>query len=299
MEFDFDIFRLKAFMAVAEEGGFTKAAERVGLSQPAITQSIQALEAQAGETLLERMPRGARLTEAGRTVYDAAKKIVAIMEDTKRALEEMRSGEAGRAVIGAGSTISIFVLPEIIESFKELHPSVRLAVLTGTTSEIRDLVLRGEADIGIVTSPVRHPELEVMPLYEDEMVFVTACASKLPGELRFSALEGEPLILFSKGSGFRAFLDEIFQTHGLEPAIAMESDSMEAIKRMAVVGLGSAIIPKVVAEPELSQGLLRALSITDLPPMRRLTQAIMMRERRASLAAARFLEHLRASFPSR
>jgi DNA-binding transcriptional LysR family regulator len=296
MEFDFDLFRLKAFTAVVEEGSFTKAAERVALSQPAVTQSVKALENQAGEALLERLSRGVRLTEAGRTVYEAAKKIISIAEETKNALEALRSGEAGRAVIGAGATISIFVLPEIIESFKELNPAIRLAVLTGSTTEIRDLVLSGEADIGIVTSPLRHPDLDVFPLYEDEMVLVTGRNSALPQEPSFSDLEGEPLVLFAKGSGFRSYLDEIFQTKGFEPTMAMESDSMEAIKRMAVVGLGSAIIPRVVAEPELSQGLLRVLSVRGLAPMRRLTQVIRKRGRPASLAANRFYEHLRGVF---
>jgi LysR family transcriptional regulator, transcriptional activator of the cysJI operon len=297
MDFDFDLFRLKAFAAVVDEGGFTKAAARVGLSQPAVTQSVRVLESQAGEPLLERLSRGVRLTEAGRTVYDAAKRIISIAEEAETALEDRRSGESGHAVIGAGATISIFVLPEIIGSFRKSHPAIGLSVLTGKTTQIRDLVLEGEADIGIVTSPLKHAELEVLPLYEDQMVFVTARNSKLGERPSFSDLEGEPLILFSKGSGFRSFLDELFQTHGLSPSIAMESDSMEAIKRMAVVGLGSAIIPKVVAEPELSQGLLRSISIRDLPPMRRLTQVIYKRERRASLAASRFLDHLRASFP--
>jgi len=296
MDFDFDFFRLKAFTAVVDEGGFTKAAERVGLSQPAITQSIRALESQAGMPLLVSLSRGVRLTEAGQRVYDAAKKIGAIAQDAKQALEALRSGEAGRAVIGAGATISIFILPEIIESFRELHPSISLAVLTGKTTEIRDLVLSGEADIGVITSPLRHPDLEALPLYEDEMVLVAGKNCRLPPEPSFQDLEGEPLILFARGSGFRAYVDEIFRVNGFIPTIAMESDSMEAIKRMAVVGLGSAIVPRVVAEPELDVGLLRTLSIRGLPPMRRLTQVIRDRGRVLSIAASRFYDHLRAAF---
>lgn len=292
MDLDFDIYRLRAFVAVAEEGGFTSAARRVGLSQPAVTQSIKAFEAQAGEPLLARSSRGARLTEAGRIMYEAAKKIIAASEEASMALEERRSGGGGRVVIGAGATISIFVLPEIIEGFREDHAAVALAVLTGKTDQIRDLVLAGEADLGVVTSPVRHPELEVRPLYEDEMVLVAARSSPLPDEPRFADLEGSPLILFSRGSGFRSFLDEIFQARGFTPSIAMESDSMEAIKRMAAVGLGAAIIPKVVAEPELSQGSLRALRVRGLPPMKRLTHAIRRAESRKALAAARFWDYL-------
>jgi DNA-binding transcriptional LysR family regulator len=296
MAFDADLFRLRAFIAVVEEGGFTKAAERVGLSQPAITQSIRALETQVGQDLLERLPRGARLTEAGRVVYEAAKKIEAVADEAWETLEGMRSGESGRVTIGAGATISIIVLPEIFESFRELHPGIGLALLTGATTGIRDLVLGGSADIGIITSPLQHPDLEIRPLYEDEMVLVAGRGSSLPDEPDFADLVGCPMILFARGSGFRAFQDDIFRAHGLEPAIAMESDSMEAIKRMAAVGLGAAIIPRAVAEPELSQGQLRLLSIRGLPPMTRLTQVIRRRGRRLSPAAQSFYEHLMAAF---
>ncbi len=289
------ILQLQALVAVADSGSFTKAADILFLSQPAMSQSIRSLEVELGEDVLERLPRGLRLTEAGQIVYQGAKRVLSVLEDTQALLAERKAGEGGRVSLGAGSTLSIFVLPALIHSFRERFPEVQLSILTGKTHEIREAVLAGRVDIGLVTSPVRHPDLEVLPLYEDEMVLVAAPRCPLPETIHFSDLEGYPLILFSPGSGFRAFLDELFETNGFFPTVAMETDNMEAIKRMAAVDLGAAIIPRVVAEPELSEGLLRELKVEGLPPLRRRASAIFRHERRLSRAATNLLDHLLAN----
>lgn len=286
------LFQLKAVVAVADHGGFTKAAEVLCLSQPAVTQSIRSLEAELGESLFERLPRGVRLTEAGEILYRGAGRVMGILDETQSLLDERKEGLGGRVSLGAGATLAIFVLPAVIHSFRERFPDVQIAIQTGKTHEIRGQVLSGRLDIGLVTSPVIHPELEVIPLYEDEMVLVAAPRCPLPGTISFAQLAGYPLILFSPGSGFRAFLDELFETNGFTPTVAMETDNMEAIKRMATVDLGAAIIPRVVAEPDLSEGLLRELRVKGLPPLKRTASAILRTGRRASRAAGNFLEHL-------
>lgn len=286
------LFQLRALIAVSDSGGFTKAAEILCISQPAVTQSIRSLEAELGETLLERLPRGIKLTEAGEILYRGAGRVLGALEETRSLLDERKSGESGRVSLGAGATLAIFVLPALIHSYRERYPGVRISIQTGKTHEIRELVLSGRLDVGLVTSPVIHPELEVIPLYEDEMVLVAAPRCALPGTISFAELAGHPLILFSPGSGFRAFLDELFETNGFSPTVAMETDNMEAIKRMAAVDLGAAIIPRVVAEPELSDGFLRELRVEGLPTLKRTASAILRRGRGASRAAENFLSHL-------
>jgi DNA-binding transcriptional LysR family regulator len=289
------LLQLRALVAIADSGGITKAAEILCLSQPAVTQSIKSLESELGEILLERLPRGVRLSDSGRILYQGAQRVLATLEETQARLEERKSGAGGKVSLGAGATLAIFVLPALIHSFRDRFPDVQLSVLTGKTHEIKQFVLDGKVDIGLVTSPVRHPEIEVIPLYEDDMVLVAAPRCPLPDSIHFSNLEGYPLILFSPGSGFRAFLDELFETNGFFPTVAMETDNMEAIKRMAAVDLGAAIIPRVVAEPELSEGLLRELRVEGLPPIKRTASAIFRRERHLSRAAGNFLEHLIAA----
>jgi DNA-binding transcriptional LysR family regulator len=286
------LFQLKAVIAVAETGGFTKAGELLCLSQPAVTQSIRSLEAELGEALFERLPRGVRLTGVGEILYRGAGRVMGVLEETQSLLDERKAGEGGRVSLGAGATLAIFVLPALIHSFRERFPDVQISIQTGKTHEIREQVLSGRLDIGLVTSPVIHPELEVLPLYEDEMVLVAAPRCPLPDAISFAQLAGYPLILFSPGSGFRAFLDELFETNGFSPMVAMETDNMEAIKRMATVDLGAAIIPRVVAQPELSEGLLRELRLEGLPTMKRTASAICRKGRRLSRAAGNFLDQL-------
>lgn len=294
-----ELFQLRSLIAVAEEGSVTRAAEALCLTQPAVSRHIQALEQEIGVPLFERTERGMRLTPEGVALRDHARRGLALLEEGRRAISELRSGTGGRLTLGAGVTTSIFRLPSLLRAFREAYPRVDVVVRTGRSREIEQSVLDRGLDLGLVTSPVQNPELEVRGLFDEEIVLVIP--PELSGsdewELDAEAFQALPLILFSRNTGFRGDLDRVLAASGLAPEVRMESDSVEAIKSFVTVGLGASFLPASSVEAECRSGALSRARVIGLPPLTRRTSAIYRRDRHLPYAAERFLAILRSHYP--
>jgi DNA-binding transcriptional LysR family regulator len=288
-----ELSQLRSFMRVAEEGGFTRAAEALHLSQPAVTQQVAALERELGAALFERTGRGVRLTAAGEALLGTARQCLALLEEGRRHLADLSAGLTGRLVLGAGVTTSIFQLPAWLRAFQEAYPGIDVVVRTGRSREVAALALDREIDLGLVTSPVQHEELRVAPLYEEEIVLVAPPAHPLAGrEIARVDLARAPLILFSRGTGFREYLDRSLAAADVAPRVKMESDSAEAIKSFVAVGLGVSFLPAAAVTAELAAGELARVTVAGLPPLRRVTSVIHRRDRALSVGAREFLRLL-------
>src|SRR6266849_5374508 len=163
---------LRAFLMVAERRSFTRAAEALFLSQPAVTQQIQSLEREVGERLFERQGRRIRLTPAGEAFYPFVSRALALLAEGQAAVEEVRTGVAGRVTLAAGPTTTIFTLPPALAAFRLDCPGVQLLVQTGTSREVTERVADGRADVGIVTTVYEREELVHAALLRDEILFV-------------------------------------------------------------------------------------------------------------------------------
>jgi DNA-binding transcriptional LysR family regulator len=282
--------QLESFLAVAAANSVSTAAKRLHLSQPAVTKQLRVLEQTLGVKLVERTPRGVRLTDAGTLLRDYGRRSAALLDECQLALGELAAGNLGRLAIGAGVTTSMFQLPRWLRSYRRQWPRVELHVRTGTSLAVADLVRGREVDCGFVTSEVKHSELVVERLYEEEIVLVVSGRLRHPARVR---LERIPLIMFPERSGFRRYLERAFATSGLEAHVKMEIDSVEATKSLVAVGLGGAFLPAAAVRQELRQKLLRRLAVQGLPALHRTTTMIRRADRKPSAALANFLTVVR------
>jgi DNA-binding transcriptional LysR family regulator len=291
-----ELFQLRSFLRVAEEGSFTRAAEELYLTQPAVTQHVRALERELGVPLFDRTGRGAQLTPAGEALCRYARRSVALLAECRQVIADLESGAAGRLALGAGVTTSIFRLPGWLRAFGDAYPGVDVVVRTGRSREVAALALEREIDLGLVTSPVQHPDLRVAGLFEEEIVLVTPHGHALAGRrLPLEELAEAPLILFPKATGFREYLDRALAEAGVSARVKMESDSVEAIKSFVAVGLGVSFLPAAAVEAEVAAGDLARAEVADLPALRRQTSVLHRLDRHLNAGARGFLAILKCS----
>lgn len=292
--------QLRAFLKVAELRSFTQAADALYFSQPAVTQQIQALEREVGERLFERQGRRVTLTPAGEAFYPFVSRALALLEEGQAAVGEVHAGVTGRVTLAAGPTTTIFTLPPVLAAFRQACPRVQLLVQTGTSREVTERVADGRADVGIVTTVYERKELEHLPLFRDEILFVVRGGHRLavdpPAEAReaLAALVAEPFILFPPGTGFRAYVEQWFAAREMAPRVTMELDSVEAVKALAEAGLGAAAVPRVALRVELAAGRLAPVLLPGEAPLFREVCRVMRRDRYVSRPLAALLDRLAA-----
>ena len=293
-----ELFQLRGFLRVAEEGNITRAADALCLTQPAVTQQIRALERDLGTALFDRTGRGVVLTAAGDALRDYASRSLAILDESRQAIADLEAGEAGQLVLGAGVTTSILQLPEWLREFLKSYPRVDVVVRTGTSNRVAELATRREIDLGLVTSPVSDPDLRVVALYEEEIVTVAPPGHALThGNAGLDELADASLILFPRGTGFREYMDQVLAEAGIAAEPKMETDSVEATKSLVAVGLGVAFLPGAAVESEVRSGQLARVEIAGLPALKRQTSLVYRKDRYLSAAARGFLGVLSARYP--
>jgi len=229
-----DLVLLRSFLAVADAGAITEAAERIGVTQPALSRRLQQLEDHLGVALLVRGRKGAQLTEIGRLVESEAQGIVARYDRMREMVSSHQRLEGGTVRIGGGATAVSFILPEAIAAFQAAHPQVRFQMREAGSSEIADDVVSGQLELGVVTLPVRDRELEVMPLATDRIVLVARHDHPLARRrrVRIQDLADQAFVAFEAGSALRQIIDAKLRDAGVEVNVVMELRSIPAILRM-------------------------------------------------------------------
>jgi DNA-binding transcriptional LysR family regulator len=304
---DMEISQLRTFLKVAEEAGVTKAARGLHITQPAVTQHIRALERELDTALFERTGRGMFLTASGELLRDHAQRALAEIDDVRRVIADIVEGRGGRLILAAGVTTSIFHLPRWLKAFRLVRPDVDITVKTGRSREVAQMALDREIDLGFVTSPVPHKDLETVPLFDEQIVLVgppddrTGASQEVPHHAVPGApsaaprevaamLSETPLILFPRGTGFRAYLDQVLALAGATPRVKMETDSVESIKGFVQAGLGMSFLPLSAVETEIDSGRLARVDLVGMAPLTRNTAAVRRRGRYFGAAARGFLE---------
>jgi len=278
---------MQSFLQVAKTGSVTRAASLLGLTQPAVSKQIRALESAAGCALLERAGRGVTLTAAGASLAEVGRHAAALFADHVRALEDLQQGQTGKLVIGAGVTTCVQLLPAWLRDFRRKYPGIEVSVSTGTSRAVEDWVASAEVDLGFVTSEPRRQDLLLRRLFEEEIVLVVEPAAARRGSV---ALEQLPLILFPKTTGFRQYLDQRLGGGRRTFCVKMETDSVEAIKSFVAVGLGASFLPISTVESELKQGTLARVEPRGVGKLRRRTAVLWRRSVKPSFAMRSFLD---------
>ena len=287
-----DLTLTRSFLAVAETGAITEAAERIGITQPALSRRIQQLEDQLGVRLLERGRKGAVLTEIGRLVQVEAQGVVARYERMREIVSSHQRLEGGTVRIGGGATAVSFILPEAIAAFQAAHPRVRFQLREAGSSEIADDVVAGRLELGVVTLPVRDRELEVTALATDRIVLVARRDHPLAHaqRVRIQQLADQAFVAFEAGSALRQIIDGKLREAGVEVKVVMELRSIAAILRMVSTTGNLAFVSLLGVE---QQSDVVALPVQGLRIERRLA-VIARRGVGLSPAARAFAQRLQA-----
>ena len=292
-----ELHELHAFEAVAKYRSFTRAAEALFLTQPAVTRQIGSLEAKLRTRLFERLGRTVRLTAAGEVLHRYTTEILRLAAEAESAVGDVATGAAGRLAVGASSTAATYVLPQYLRKFRENWPGVELSIHTGTSAQVVEMIVGGAVDVGVVTGYREQPGLVEIPLADYATGVVVYPEHPLAADgrrtVRAAELAGSPLILMEEGTNLRTYVDRLLSSVGVEERVTMELDNVEAIKKMIEARLGISLLPLVTVESEVSAGRLIALTLADVPKAQRQITAIHRRDKFLSAALTAFLAVLR------
>ena len=269
---------IEGFVEVAERGNLSRAAESLFIHQPTLTARLQALERELGESLFVRTPRGMRLSEAGRAFLPYARRALRALHDGRQSVADARSATSGRLVLGAAPAVSTYALPDVLERFTAEHPRVEIAVRTGHSEDVLDMVLREDVQLGMMRA-IAHRDVETWPFYDEDLVLVTAPAHPFGSRrsVRTVDLSNEHIILFDRTSSWYDLTQSLFLRAGVTPRGLMELDNIEAAKHMVARMLGVAFLPRTAVKSDVASRVLRLVKLSDAP---RLSHSIVLARRR-------------------
>ncbi|MGB9803477.1 selenium metabolism-associated LysR family transcriptional regulator [Desulfofundulus sp.] len=258
--------QLRVFVTVAEKRNFSRAAEVLNLTQPAISQHIHALEEHYRARLFDRSNKKVELTQAGAILYSYAKKILNLHQEAERAVTDLIELVTGKIAVGASMTIGEYVLPRLLGAFARKYPDVELTMTIGNTAMVCEQTLEGSIDIGLVEGPVEHAHLQVEPFLNDEMVLVVSPGHPLAGKPLATGEDLEPctLILREEGSGTRVAAEHALHQMDVTPARIIVMGSTEAIKQGVEAGLGISFLSRWTIRKELALGTIKPVRLKDL-----------------------------------
>ena len=266
-----ELDQVTAFLEVARQRSFSRAAEKLYRTQPAISAQIRALEQELGQKLFDRSGRKIFLTPAGDVLYEYGEKLVALHRETLQRVLEVQDAVAGKLVVGANEATCLYVLPQVFAGFKRKYPQVGISIYRNFSHKILQKMAEHQVDIGIVTLPVTQNNLKVMPIFEDELQVVVPAKHPMAkrAAVKIEDLVPEPLI-FPKGGHTRELLDKIFRKYQHQLHISMELASVESIKKFVGAGLGISLLSRTYAEMETKSGILKLIPLQGMKLVRRL-----------------------------
>lgn len=255
---------LAIFAEVIKRGTMTAAAEAAGISQPGISAQVKSLERHFGTRLLERDGRGSTPTAAGNLVAGYANRVLVLIDELARSVDDLEGLAAGDLVVGASSTAGEHLLPAYLGRFHAAHPLVRLSVRIGNSAEIIRLVTARELDLAIVGHEPPDPKLLAEPVFEDQLVVFVSPADPLlaQGPLPPLALCGRQFVMREQGSATRALAERCLSETSCGPGHVIELGSNEAVKRAVEAGLGIGVLSSHTLAAERQAGLLADLPVT-------------------------------------
>lgn len=289
---------LITFCRVVEEGSFTRAAQVQNMTQPSVTKQIGALEDHLQIQLFTRQGKQVHLTPAGELVYGYARQITHLVGRCESAVLELRSPGGGHVTVGCVHTIGLFTLPDLLAQFAREHPRIKINVKTGNNVETVTMLLHGEVDLGLTTTPQVHERLESRPLFQDPLLVVASpqFAAGLPRQLTLADLARQPVVAYVRGARFRITTDLLLEQAGIAPNVVMEFDNHEAIKSMVSLGFGIALEPASAVHHDIAAGRLVALAVEGFPDTSRTASLLLRRDERRSPAVQDFIRLLESRF---
>jgi DNA-binding transcriptional LysR family regulator len=288
--------QLESFLAVAREGSFSIAAQRLHLSQPTLTEHIQELEREVGTRLFARRWRQVVLSEAGRVLEPYVVTIMTTLKHATDAVTELDGLQHGSLMLGASTTPGIYVLPRIIGRFRATYPGIALSMQIANSRTIEERVRAAQLDVGVVGGHILGAREQCVAVgLDDELVLVVppdhAWAKR--GSIAVAQIAEQPLLMRETGSATRQLTERALQEAGVAYEVAMELDHTEAIKQAVMAGLGVSLVSRHAVQREIAAGHLASIRVRGLP-LRRHFHVIQPHRRQLSASAQAFVRLLEA-----
>jgi DNA-binding transcriptional LysR family regulator len=266
-----DITQLQVFLSVAQEKSFSRAAEALHRTQPAVSQSIRRLEAELGEPLFDRSSKDGTLTAAGKVLLDFAQQMMNLRQHAHSAIRELRDLHRGKLTLSANEYTVMGLLP-LIPTFRARHPHIKVEVKRSFASRIPSEILGRDVEIGVVTFKPSDASISSLPVTTDELALIVAPDHPLAGRETISVRElgAETFIAHNVPSPYRERVVKTFEKYRTPLNISMEMPTLEAIKRMVENRMGVALVPRLTAQTEIERGLLVGLTVKEMRLERKL-----------------------------
>ncbi len=285
-----ELHSLRVFLTVANEKSFSRAAEKLLRTQPAISLTIQRLEAELGEKLIDRSAKDLLLTDAGKTVLEYAKRFDSLQGELENSLAELRDKSSGRLAIGANESSTLYLLDHI-ERFRQTYPKVKVQIRRSLSSRIPTELIDGELELGILSYDPEDERLISQVIYTDHLAFILSPGHKLAerDEISITELAEENFIAHNVVSPYRAVVLREFQRHRVPLKMDLEMPTIEAIRKMVQRNEGVAFLPHMCVADEIRQGVLREVKVREMTVDRKI-RLVYPARRALSHAAQAFLE---------
>ncbi|HEV7643011.1 MAG TPA: LysR family transcriptional regulator [Pyrinomonadaceae bacterium] len=285
-----DINQLEVLVTVAKEKSFSRAADILNRTQPAISQAIRRLEADVGEKLFDRSSKDGTLTSAGNVLVEYAKQMLNLRKDAQSAIRELKDLHHGKVTISANEHTVFYLLP-VIRIFRQRYPHIKVEVKRGVASRIPTEIIGREVELGVISFKPHDESVKSVAVEGDELVMIVAPKHPLAkrGEVSVKDLGNESFVAHNAPSPYRESVIETFEKYSVPLNISVELPSLEAIKKLVETGTGVALVPKLSAQSELDQGTLAGVSIKEIRLERKL-HIIYRRNTVLSHAAQAFLD---------
>jgi DNA-binding transcriptional LysR family regulator len=285
-----ELSTLRVFMTIASEHSFSRAAAKLGRTQPAVSLALQRLESELGEQLLDRLAKDVVLTDAGRTVLEFARRFQSLESEMLNSITELRDRASGRLVIGANESTSLYLLRHI-ERYRLLYPNVKVQVRRSFSSRIPDEIADGNLELGVISYQPRDVRLHSQVIFSDSLAFVVSPKHRLASraEVPISELGDETFIAHNVLSPYREIVLRVFQERNVRLNMEIEMPTIETIRRMVEANQGVAFLPRMCVEQEIAEGRLVAVRVPEIEVDRKI-YLVQPARRAVSYAADAFLK---------
>ena len=285
-----ELYPLQVFLTVATEKSFSRAAEKLLRTQPAVSLALQRLEQELGEKLIDRSGKDLILTDAGRTVLEYARRFQSLQHEMDNSIAELRDNSAGRLTIGANESTTLYLLRHI-ERYREMYPKVAVQVRRSFSSKIPNELLDGNLELGVISYDPADERLRTKVIYSDALAFVVSPKHRLAHRktVPLTELGTEVFIAHNVVSPFREVVLREFQAHKVPLRMEVEMPTIETIRKLVQNNIGVAFLPRMCVEQEIEQGTLCEVRVKEMHVERKI-RLVYPTRRALSHAAKAFLE---------
>jgi LysR family hydrogen peroxide-inducible transcriptional activator len=261
-----ELHQLRYFVAVADEGSFSRAAAKVRVAQPSLSQQIRKLEAEIGQPLFDRLPRSVVLTEAGRCLLEYARQILASIGDARRCVDELKGKIAGDVAVGAIPTIAPYVLPELVVTFQNHYPDVTLHIVEDVTAGITRRIEAGELDVALASTCQQSPALRVELLGNEPLLALVPEGHPLAKQtvVNVDDLKSQRFLLLHEMHCLSQQVHHLLESRRLHPQVALAGSQLSTIANMVAAEIGVSIVPQMMVKHHATPG---CVSLPFAPPV--------------------------------